>query len=88
MGHAITQALILAVVDVIVVDVVPVAANQANAGVREAGDSAVVHFKTGVLRGDAVRGGELVVVLVSVAGGSERAPVMVEVLLGIGAPDP
>ena len=87
MTYAIPQALILAMVDMVVMDVMPIGGAQVHARVGETGYLTVIHFKT-LMRGPyAVGGGEFVVVLVSPAAGAERAAMMVKVSLGIRPAD-
>ncbi len=51
MTHAVTQTVVLAVVDEVVVDVMPFAYYQVNAGMREARYLAVVHFESLYVKG-------------------------------------
>ena len=87
MTHAVTQAIVLAVVDVVVVNVVPIARGEENAAVREGGHNAVVHLKSGMFGHNAVRRRELVVILVPPAARPESPLVVIEISLRTGALD-
>lgn len=63
--YTIAQTLILAMVDMVVMDVMPLGCAQVHARVGETRYLTVIHFKTGVPGCYAIRGGEFVVVFMS-----------------------
>ena len=81
MADAVAEAVVLAVVDVVVVDVVPLPLLQTDPAMGERRDLAVVHLQVGEPRGDAVRGGELVVIGVPAPARPEGAAVVVADIL-------
>ena len=82
--NAVSQAVVLVVVDEIVVDEMPVSAGQGDGRVTPAGEFAVIDFEMVVLCGDAVRGGEFVIIAVPPTFG-KRSVVVLETRFGIGA---
>ena len=77
-GQHRSPALILAMVDEIVMDMVPVALDQKNRSVTEAGNLAVVDLQSGMIHLDSPREGKLVVVFATASLGKGTA-VMVHI---------
>ena len=73
MTHAVTQTVVLAVVDEVVVDVMPLAFYQVNAGMREGRYLAIIHFESGMFGLNAYRSGKLIVIRTSVAARTKGA---------------
>ena len=88
MRDSVAEAVVLAVVDEIVVDVMPVAGAEKNAAVGKGGYLAIVDFQPGMCRDDAVGRGKLVVVRMPSAPLAERPAVMVEIPLSIRTANP
>jgi hypothetical protein len=65
MTYTVPQTLILAMVDVVVMDVMTLGCNQVHARVGETRYLTVIHFKTGVLGRYTIRCREFVVVFMS-----------------------
>jgi len=65
MTYTIPKTLILAMVDMVVMNVMPLGCDQVHTRVGETRYLTVIHFKTGVLGRYAIRGGEFVVVFMS-----------------------
>lgn len=86
MGNTVAQALVLAMMDKTVVDMVTVPLNQVN-GANESGNLAVVNLQPGIFHRDATGSGELVVVFVTTPLGKGTV-VMVHISLGVGPADP